>query len=148
MSADHSSSAQDAGRRTILLIADDDALSRELLLEIFRPDYEVHPAKDGREVLALLEQVRPDLFILDLQMPELGGVEVVQRLRKNPRFRSLPVIALTTLAAEAEQDRALEAGFDLFLTKPIRRQVLCRAVSQLSERVGKPHLPMTTISPP
>lgn len=103
-----------------ILIAEDDPASRELLLEILGElGYELLEARDGGEALRQIEQASPDLVLLDIQMPVLDGFAVLRRLRQDPRFASLPVIALTAYAMREDREKTLAAGFDAHISKPI-----------------------------
>lgn len=103
-----------------LLIADDDPASRELLREILEAQgYQVVEAEDGQAALNKIEEERPDLVLLDIQMPKLDGLGVVRQLRQSPRFTSLPVVAVTSYAMRGDREKALGAGFDAYITKPI-----------------------------
>jgi CheY-like chemotaxis protein len=114
-----------------VLIADDAAASRELIGTILESaGYEVAEAQDGAEALQSALAQRPDLIILDIQMPLLDGYAVLKALRTHPVLRSIPVIALTAGAMQDERQRALAAGFDLFITKPI-------SIADLRVEVGR-----------
>jgi CheY-like chemotaxis protein len=103
-----------------LLIAEDDPASRELLGDILKMQgYQIVEAEDGEVALQKIEEESPDLVLLDLQMPKLDGLAVVRRLRQNPRFTSLPVVAVTSYAMRGDREKALDAGFDAYLTKPV-----------------------------
>lgn len=103
-----------------ILVAEDDLPSRELLVEILSGwGYEVIQACNGKEALQKIEETRPDLVLLDIQMPELDGFGVLRRLRENPRFAALPVVALTAYAMREDRDRTQTAGFDAHLSKPV-----------------------------
>ena len=116
---------------TRILIADDNALSRELVREILdSPDYEVIAARDGGEALDLIERTVPDLVLLDIQMPVQDGLSVIRQLRSETRFADLPVIALTAFAMRGDRERALEAGFNSYTTKPIRPSLLREQVER------------------
>jgi two-component system, cell cycle response regulator DivK len=114
-----------------VLIADDAAASRELIGTILESTgYEVAEAQDGAEALQSALAQRPDLIILDIQMPLLDGYAVLKALRTHPVLRSIPVVALTAGAMQDERQRALAAGFDLFITKPI-------SIADLRVEVGR-----------
>ena len=103
-----------------ILVAEDDLPSRELLVEILTGwGYEVIQASNGREALQKVEESRPDVVLLDIQMPELDGFGVLRRLRENPRFAALPVVALTAYAMREDRDRTGQAGFDAHISKPV-----------------------------
>jgi len=105
--------------RTILVV-DDNAVSRELMRAILKgPDRTIVEAGDGREALDKIAEAPPDLVLLDVHMPVLDGFSVLRELRADPRFRSLRVIAVTANAMQGEREKALDAGFDGYVTKPV-----------------------------
>ena len=103
-----------------ILIADDKATSRELLRTVLeRQGYMVTEAADGEEALEKARAETPDLILLDLQMPVRTGYEVLGELRQDPRYASLPVIALTASAMPGDREKALTAGFTAYIAKPV-----------------------------
>jgi CheY-like chemotaxis protein len=103
-----------------ILVAEDDFPSRELLAEILLEwGYEVVQATNGVEALALIEQVRPDLVLLDIQMPLLDGFGVIAKIRGDPRSATLPVVAISAYAMRDDKHRIGNAGFDASLSKPL-----------------------------
>lgn len=103
-----------------ILVAEDNPASRELLREILvAHGYEVAEVSNGQEALEKIADTRPDLVLLDIQMPILDGFSVVRRLRQDPRFARLRVVALTAYAMRGDRERALAAGFDAYITKPV-----------------------------
>ncbi len=114
-----------------MLVADDNELSRELVREILSsPDYEIIEARDGGEALDLIERTNPDLALIDIQMPVQDGLSVIRKLRNGSRFSKLPAIALTAFAMRGDREKALRAGFDSYLTKPIRPSLLREHVAR------------------
>lgn len=104
-----------------VLVADDNAVSRELIREVLdNIDCEVLEACDGREALEKIRETRPDLVLLDIQMPFLDGYTVLEQIRKDPGFTILRVVALTAYAMQGDREKALAAGFDGYITKPIQ----------------------------
>jgi DNA-binding response OmpR family regulator len=109
----------------LVLVADDDADILTLVgFRLERAGYEVLPARDGEEALALALERRPDLAILDVMMPKLDGYEVTQRLRDNAATSGMPVILLTARVQEADITRGFEAGADDYIKKPFSPQEL------------------------
>jgi two-component system cell cycle response regulator DivK len=103
-----------------ILVVDDNPVSRELLREVLEnPDQQVLEAENGEEAWEKIMGEKPDIVLLDIQMPVLDGYQVLQRVRSNPECRNLPVIALTAFAMQKDRDKALASGFDAFITKPI-----------------------------
>ncbi len=103
-----------------ILIAEDRAGSRELIRTALEDcGYEVIEASDGREAVDQAERSIPNLVLLDLYMPILDGYAVLQHLRLDPRFAGVPFVALTANAMQGERERALAAGFSVYITKPV-----------------------------
>ena len=124
--------------RTIL-VADDNPVSRSLIREVLEPcNYRVIEACDGPDALQKIVETAPDLVLLDIQMPGLDGFEVVQQLRRDPRFASLLVAALTAYAMRGDREKALAAGFDDYITKPVRAGALRTHLDNLLGRRMSP----------
>jgi CheY-like chemotaxis protein len=103
-----------------ILVAEDNSANRELIREILEVQgYEVLEAVNGLEALEQIEEKSPDLVLMDIQMPLIDGFETVSKLRKDARFAKLPVIALTAYAMAGDEEKALMAGFDGYLSKPM-----------------------------
>lgn len=118
-----------------ILIADDDRSSRELMREILEASGHVMvEAPNGREALDLIRQNQPELVFLDLQMPILDGLSVIRELRADVRFRHLPVVAVTATAMLGDRERAIAAGFDSYIAKPINLGEVREQTKLLSSR--------------
>ncbi|HUI81503.1 MAG TPA: response regulator [Bryobacteraceae bacterium] len=103
-----------------ILIVDDVPVNLKLAGAILkREGYTIEFAEDGQQALDMLETLHPDLILSDIQMPIIDGFELARRVRQDERFRDTPMVALTALALKAGEERAREAGFDGYLTKPI-----------------------------
>ena len=117
-------------RRTIL-IADDEPSMRLLVAATIASDQiEVLEASDGDQAWALIEQRRPDLVLLDVQMPGQNGLELARSIRADPELALTRVVLLTSKAQAAEIASGLEAGADLYLTKPFSPLSLLTYVEQ------------------
>jgi len=115
-----------------VLIADDRPTGRELVRTVLENGgYEVFEASDGIEALASAARILPDLIILDVHMPGLDGFGVVKQLRLDPRFAKTPVVALTASAMQGDRQRALDAGFTGYITKPVSLKALRAEVERL-----------------
>jgi PAS domain S-box-containing protein len=103
-----------------VLIADDNPTGRELVRESLA-EYanSIIEAADGREALEKIRETQPDLVLLDIQMPEMDGYAVLREIRNDPALVGLRVVALTAFAMQGDRERALESGFDDYLTKPV-----------------------------
>lgn len=105
-----------------LLIADDNQQNCELLDAYLASEgYEILFARDGMETLEMVEQQQPDLILLDIMMPKLSGYEVCERLRQNEDTRTIPILMVTALNEQGDIEKAVNAGCDDFLTKPVNR---------------------------
>lgn len=115
-----------------ILIAEDNPTNRELLRELLEPrGYTVTEACNGAEALAVVEQAHPDILLLDIGMPVLDGFAVVRKLRDNPRFASLPIVAVTAYAMQGDREKILNSGFDGYLSKPITSVSLVHELDRL-----------------
>ena len=125
-----------------VLIADDNPQGVELLeAYLSASDYEIRTAADGEETLQQVGQWQPDLILLDIMMPKISGFEVCKRLRADPATRDIAVLMITALDQPSDIDRAVEAGTDDFLTKPINKtELLLRVRSLLQSRQYKREL--------
>ena len=114
----------------LILIADDHVDAVALMgQQLEMEGYRHAGAYDGLETLERVEELRPDLLLLDMQMPELDGLEVIRRLRGNPEHKDLRIIVLTAeRTGEDDEIAGLDAGADDYLTKPINRSILVRRV--------------------
>jgi DNA-binding response OmpR family regulator len=117
-----------------ILVVDDDADVRGLVRELLeRAGATVSEAADGREALRLLYDVRPDVIVLDVTMPELDGWQTLERVRD---LTEVPVLMLTARDTELEKVRGLRAGADDYVTKPFGRQELLARVGVLLRRAA------------
>jgi two-component system, cell cycle response regulator DivK len=104
--------------RPRILIAEDHADSREALRTLLEVHgFAVDTAPDGRQAVDQATAVQPDLIIMDIMMPRMDGFEATRQLRANPRFRQVPILALT--AMEGAREMVLAAGCDDYMSKPI-----------------------------
>jgi CheY-like chemotaxis protein len=81
----------------------------------------------GEEALRVVEQTQPDLVLLDIGMPVLDGFGVIRKIRENPRFASMPIVAVTAYAMQGDREKILSSNFDGYLSKPVDARSLSRA---------------------
>jgi len=127
-----------------ILVAEDNAVNRELLRELLEArGYTVSEACDGQEALHMIEQVKPELLLLDIGMPVLDGFAVIQRIRENPRLALLPVVAVTAYAMRGDREKILQSGFDGYLSKPLNpsslTEELDRLLTKRAQAAGQGH---------
>ena len=117
----------------ILLVEDNEAnlLMTQDYLESY--GYQVISARDGDEALTMMDENPPDLVLMDIQMPGMDGFEVLRRIRLQPRFASVPIIALTALAMPGDRERCLEAGANEYLSKPVELKFLLYAIEKFTD---------------
>jgi two-component system alkaline phosphatase synthesis response regulator PhoP len=125
-----------------ILIADDNPQGSELLeAYLAGTDYETATAADGEETLRKVRDWRPDLILLDVMMPKISGFEVCKRLRADPQTHDIAILMITALDQPSDVDRAVEAGTNDFLTKPINKaELLLRIRAALKSRQHKGQL--------
>jgi CheY-like chemotaxis protein len=122
-----------------ILIADDYDDNRELLrLMLEGEGYHIREARNGREALAAALAEAPTVALIDLSMPALDGWGLLREMRADERTRAVPCVAVTAFAANQDRLRALEAGFDAYISKPFRAKELIELVNSIArpERRG------------
>jgi len=115
-----------------ILIADDEpniVAAVEFLLQ--RNGYEVHVARDGEEALKLVEATHPDLVLLDVMMPQKSGYEVCKRIRERADWRHIKIIMLSAKGRDAEVNKGLSTGADVYVTKPFSTRELMDKIKGL-----------------
>jgi two-component system, OmpR family, alkaline phosphatase synthesis response regulator PhoP len=115
-----------------ILIADDNQANCELLeAHLSTIDCEVKIAMDGQDTLAKVASFEPDLILLDIMMPKLNGFEVCKQLKANPATRRIMILMVTALNELGDIERAVEAGTDDFLSKPVIKVELLKRVENM-----------------
>jgi DNA-binding response OmpR family regulator len=115
-----------------ILIADDEpniVTSLEFLMR--KAGYEVKVARDGEEALAEMEAFKPDLVLLDVMMPKVGGYAFCQRLRSQPQWKQVKIVMLSAKGLEVEVSKGMSLGADLYVTKPFSSSELVDKVAAL-----------------
>ena len=122
-----------AGR---ILIVDDNPTNQKLTAFLLTAHgYEVRTAVDAETALEGMEAWTPHLILMDLQLPKMDGFELTRRLKSNPRTRDIIVVALTAYAMKGDEERAVAAGCDGYVAKPIDTRTLPQVIAGYLERV-------------
>jgi CheY-like chemotaxis protein len=115
-----------------ILVVDDNPENLKLMQAILASSaYEIRTARDGVETLTMLEHYQPDVLLLDLQLPGLDGLTIARRLKSDPARRHIPIIAVTAYAMKGDEAKAMSAGCDGYLTKPVDKRALRELVAKL-----------------
>lgn len=107
-----------------ILVADDAMIIRELMRIFLETQHEVVTASNGREAVDLAKQSCPDLILLDLFMPEIGGDEVCRTLRQDIRFKDTPIVIVTSSGSDRMKEICLNAGANKVILKPVNKNAL------------------------
>jgi CheY-like chemotaxis protein len=115
-----------------ILIADDNAPNIELLdAYLSGRDYEIETARDGAETLEKVRSFSPDLILLDIMMPKLSGFEVCEKLKSDPQTKGIMILMVTALSELGDIERAVNAGCDDYLSKPVDKHGLLKRVDNM-----------------
>jgi two-component system cell cycle response regulator DivK len=114
-----------------ILVVEDQEDNRRILRDLFvNAGYELIEAESGEEALTALMARRPDLILMDIQLPVMDGYEATRRIRLNPELKSIPIIAVTSYALAGDDAKALAAGCNAYVTKPFSPRALLAKVQE------------------
>lgn len=114
-----------------ILLVEDNPTNMKLLAFILKSrGYGVHTARDAHEALAILETFLPRLILMDLQLPGIDGLELTRRLKADPRTAHIVIVAVTAYAMKGDEEKALKAGCDAYISKPIDTAALLSLVAR------------------
>ena len=106
--------------RERILIVDDNELNLKLLRWLLEKNgYEVHTAGDAKTARVSVRAVRPRLILMDIQLPDIDGLQLTREFKTDPELRDIPVVAVTSYAMKGDRQKSIDAGCDGFITKPI-----------------------------
>ena len=126
----------------LITIIEDDASIREMLRYYFHSvGYGVEDFESGEDYFQAVRDVQPDLYILDIMLPGMDGLEILRRLRASPDMGHIPVIMLTARTAELDRVKGLEQGADDYVVKPFGLMELQARVKAVLRRTGRPQMP-------
>jgi chemosensory pili system protein ChpA (sensor histidine kinase/response regulator) len=119
-------------QKQTIMVVDDSVTVRKVTTRLLeRHGYQVIQAKDGVDAMSKLEDVHPDLMLLDIEMPRMDGFEVATLVRHNPRLSYLPIIMITSRTGEKHRERAYSVGVNGYMGKPFQEQILLENISDL-----------------
>jgi two-component system cell cycle response regulator DivK len=114
-----------------ILIVDDNAQNLKLARVILTSEgYQVRTAVDAEDALTILESFAPRVILMDLQLPRMDGLALARRLKSDPRRRDIVIIAVTAYAMKGDDDKAIDAGCDDYMSKPIDAQALSLMIAR------------------
>lgn len=117
-----------------ILVVDDNATNLRLMRVVLESEkYEVHEAFDADQALKILGRMVPDLILMDITMPGMDGLTLTRQLKADSRLKAIPIVAVSSLAMKGDDKKALAAGCDAYITKPIDTR---RLPAQVLEWIG------------
>lgn len=117
--------------KTVILVVEDHAGSRMLLVDLLSfQGYEVHEASNGMEGLEQAKALKPNLILTDMGMPRMSGWEMVPLIKGDPELKDIPVVAITAFAMTGDREKAMNAGCDGYISKPIETRMIGKQVAE------------------
>ena len=120
--------------RTSVLIVDDSVTVRKVTSRLLeRQGYDAHTARDGADALEILQDFRPDVMLLDIEMPRMDGFEVASTIRRDSELKDLPIIMITSRTGDKHRERAMEIGVNEYMGKPFQEAQLISTIQSLTD---------------
>lgn len=120
-----------------ILVVEDNDLNRRLFCDVLKSQgFAVEPVADGRDALDKARDFVPNLIIMDIQLPNVSGLELIEAAKADTILRSIPVLAVTAYAGKGDEERIRDAGADNYLAKPISIGPFMSAVRALIDKAG------------
>jgi len=120
--------------KKILVVEDNPTNMRVIRMVLGNKGYGLLEAADGEEALVVAMEGRPDLIVMDIQLPKMDGLEVTRRLRQTPEFKHTPIIALTASAMEGDREKIMAAGCDKYISKPVNTRQFPQLVAEMLQQ--------------
>ena len=128
-----------------ILVVEDNELNLKLFCDLLGAHgYEAEPVRDGREAVERARSFRPDLVVMDIQMPWISGLELIEQMKSDEDLKAIPIMAVTAYAAKGDEERIREAGAEGYVSKPISLMRFIEAVRALLE--AKPTATEVTVT--
>ena len=123
-------------REATVLYVEDNEYNRKIVRQLLtRTSYRLREAADGEAALGMVREERPDLILMDVQLPKMSGLEVTRALRDDPATAAVPIIVVTSFALSGDEQRAMAAGASAYIAKPYSpRELLALINTFLAER--------------
>ena len=103
-----------------VLVVEDNELNLKLFCDLLRAhEFETEPVRDGREAVAKARAFEPDLIVMDIQLPHVSGLELIEQIKGDEALKRTPIMAVTAYAGREDEDRIRSAGADAFVSKPM-----------------------------
>tara|TARA_B100001123_G_C15152817_1_gene964192 strand:- start:761 stop:1144 length:384 start_codon:yes stop_codon:yes gene_type:complete len=125
-------------KKTILIVEDND-LNLKLFRDLLSANgYETHETKEGLEAVTLTRNLQPDLILMDIQLPEISGLDITRTIKSDEGLKHIPIIAVTAFAMKDDEEKILKAGCEAYISKPISIEHFIGTVRKFIERKGVP----------
>jgi two-component system cell cycle response regulator DivK len=112
--------ADGSGVAKRVLVVEDNELNLKLFCDLLRAhDYAAEPVRDGREAVTIARSFEPDLVVMDIQLPHISGLDIIGRMKADPKLKAIPIMAVTAYAGREDEDRIRAAGANAYVSKPI-----------------------------
>lgn len=136
-----------SGRHTpLILVVDDEEDILELVkYNLKKEGFDVHCAENGLQALEMAKESIPDVVVMDIMMPEMDGIEASRKLREHAKLRTIPILMLTARSDESDQVQGLDAGADIYLTKPVSIPVLSSQIKALLRGAQRYEMPVDVL---
>ncbi len=123
-----------------ILVVEDNELNLKLFCELLRAHgYRAEPVRDGREAMARAREFGPDLIVMDIQMPHISGLELIEQMKADTELKPVPIMAVTAYAAKGDEERIRDAGAEGYVSKPISVMRFVEAVAGLLGEAERRH---------
>ncbi len=127
--------AESRGNRPLVLIVEDNELNLKLFTDLLEAqDYRVVSTRDGTQALDMAREHRPDLILMDIQLPEVSGIDITKWLKADDELKHIPVIAVTAFAMKGDEEKIRASGCEAYMSKPISISDFLQKVAEFVNR--------------
>jgi two-component system cell cycle response regulator DivK len=121
-----------------ILVVEDNELNLKLFCDLLRAhSYAAEPVRDGREAVERAREFQPDLIVMDIQMPHISGLELIEQLKADAELKRVPIMAVTAYAAKGDEERIRDAGAEGYVSKPISLMKFIGSVQALLQAAAE-----------